>query len=150
MLEEWFLFFIINEDALKRCLGDYRKLPSPQVSSFRIKNTSPMSGSSPPGRANSPTGTKTDNSRETTTPKIRPMKVSHDLSAQITDKLSGPHGDMNKQGLVGMVKVTPPTKNSSVMAASPHIVTPPSSAKPVRPSSADRFRRMVRNCRDSS
>lgn len=109
-----------------------------------------MSGSSPPGRANSPTGTKTDSSRETTTPKIRPMKVSHDLSVKITDKLSGPHGDMNKQGLVGMVKVTPPTKNSSVMAASPHIVTPPSSAKPVRPSSADRFRRMVRNCRDSS
>lgn len=129
---------------------DFRKFSSPQVSSFKIKNTNPKSGSSPPGRANSPTGTRTDNACEKVNPKSRPLKVSRDLSGKITDKLSGPHGDMNKQGLVGMVKVNPPTsKTSSVVSSSPHVVAPPSSGKPVRPSSADRFRRMVQNCRDS-
>ncbi|XP_048761894.2 sodium-dependent lysophosphatidylcholine symporter 1-like [Ostrea edulis] len=120
-----------------------KKFSSPQVSSFKIKNTNPKSGSSPPGRANSPTGTRTDNACEKVNPKSRPLKVSRDLSGKITDKLSGPHGDMNKQGLVGMVKVNPPTlKTSSVVSSSPHVVAPPSSGKPVRPSSADRFRRM--------
>lgn len=128
----------------------FRKLSSPQVSSFRIKNSSPKSGSSPPGRANSPTGSRTDNSSDSVMSKVKPMKVSHDLSVKLTDKLNGPHGDISKQGLVGVVKVAPPSpaNNSSLVTASPHVVAPPRSAKPVRPSSADRFRRMVQNCRD--
>ncbi|XP_062600729.1 sodium-dependent lysophosphatidylcholine symporter 1-like [Saccostrea cucullata] len=122
-------------------VNSLKKLPPPQLSSFKIKNPSPKSGSSPTGRANSPTGTQTDNAYQTVTSKIRPVKVSHDLSVKITDKLTGPHGDVNKQGLVGMVKVNTPS-SSSVVSTSPHVVAPPTSAKSVRPSSADRFRRM--------